>query len=210
MRQHNLYLFAVISLINILLYLLSSYVLNLDKVFIHSLSEQLTSEQIQKVLSIREKWQWVQYALVPLFIGVRVAIVSLLLDVGCLFFNEEISYKRLFHMALLGESIFLFVPILKLCWFYFFHPDFSLEDLQYFYPLSLSNIIDPKTVTTWFIYPLQIANIFEVVYFLFLSIQIDKAIGSTTEKGLNIVGCGYGVGLLLWVVGVMFFTLNMS
>lgn len=40
--------------------------------------------------------------------------------------------------------------------------------------------------------------------------QIDKAIGSTTEKGLNIVGCGYGVGLLLWVVGVMFFTLNMS
>ena len=37
--------------------------------------------------------------------------------------------------------------------------------------------------------------------------QIDKAIGSTTEKGLNIVG--YGVGLLLWVVGVMFFTLNM-
>ena len=120
MRQHNLYLFVVISLTNILLYLLSSYVLNLDKMFIHSLSEQLTSEQIQKILSIREKWQWVQYALVPLFIGVRVAIVSLLLDVGCLFFNEEIPYKRLFHMALLGESIFLFVPILKLCWFYFF------------------------------------------------------------------------------------------
>ena len=189
MRQHNLYLFVVISLTNILLYLLSSYVLNLDKMFIHSLSEQLTSEQIQKILSIREKWQWVQYAL---------------------FFNEEIPYKRLFHMALLGESIFLFVPILKLCWFYFFQPDFSLEDLQYFYPLSLSNIIGPKTVATWLIYPLQIANIFEVVYFLFLSIQIDKAIGSTTEKGLNIVGCGYGVGLLLWVVGVMFFTLNMS
>ena len=68
MRQHNLYLFVVISLTNILLYLLSSYVLNLDKMFIHSLSEQLTSEQIQKILSIREKWQWVQYALVPLFI----------------------------------------------------------------------------------------------------------------------------------------------
>ena len=89
MRQHNLYLFVVISLTNILLYLLSSYVLNLDKIFIHSLSEQLTSEQIQKILSIREKWQWVQYALVPLFIGVRVAIVSLLLDVGCLFLMKR-------------------------------------------------------------------------------------------------------------------------
>ena len=94
MRQHNLYLFVVISLTNILLYLLSSYVLNLDKMFIHSLSEQLTFEQIQKILSIREKWQWVQYALVPLFIGVRVAIVSLLLDVGCLFFNEEIPWYK--------------------------------------------------------------------------------------------------------------------
>lgn len=105
MRQHNLYLFVVISLTNILLYLLSSYVLNLDKMFIHSLSEQLTSEQIQKILSIREKWQWVQYALVPLFIGVRVAIVSLLLDVGCLFFNEEIPWYK----AVKKASVYSFV-----------------------------------------------------------------------------------------------------
>ena len=105
MGQDNLYLFVVISLTNILLYLLSSYVLNLDKMFIHSLSEQLTSEQIQKILSIREKWQWVQYALVPLFIGVRVAIVSLLLDVGCLFFNEEIPWYK----SVKKDSVYSFV-----------------------------------------------------------------------------------------------------
>lgn len=210
MKWSNAYLFVAISLISIFLYMLTSHTLNLDKVLIHSLSEQLTSEQIQKIISIRKGWQWVQYILIPLFLVIRITIVSFLLDIGCLFFNEEIPYKRLFHITLLGEFIFLFVPILKLCWFYFFQPTFTLEDLQYFYPLSLSNIITPKTVATWLIYPLQVVNIFEIIYFFFLSIQIDKAIGSTTEKGLYIAGCSYGVGLLLWIVGVMFLTLNMS
>ena len=92
-------------------------------------------------------------------------------------------------MALLGECIFLVVPIVKLCWFAFFQPNFTLEDVQYFYPLSALNITGYKGIAVWFIYPLQVLNVFE---------------------GINIMASGYGVGLLLWVVCVMFFTLNIS
>ncbi|EJU32267.1 hypothetical protein HMPREF1154_2607 [Capnocytophaga sp. CM59] len=210
MKWPNTYLFIAISLISVFLYLLTSHALNLDKVFVLSLSEQLTSEQVQKILFIRKKWQWVQYAFIPLFFGIKISIVAFLLDIGCLFHNKEIPYRQLFRIVLLSEFIFLLAPILKLCWFYFFQSNFTLEDLQYFYPLSLGNIIDHKTVASWLVYPLQVVNVFEVAYFLFLSIQIDKAIGSTTEEGLNIAGCSYGIGLLLWVVSVMFLTLNIS
>lgn len=43
-----------------------------------------------------------------------------------------------------------------------------------------------------------------------MAIQLNKAIGSTTGKGLNIMASGYGLGMLLWIVCVMFFTLNMA
>ena len=167
-------------------------------------------EQIEKVLSFKDQWQWISYVSVPLLLLIKISVTAVLIDVGCVFYNEKLPYKQLFRIVLLGEFIFLAVPIFKLCWFLFFQPNFSLEDIQYFYPLSALNIIGYKGVAVWFIYPLQLLNLFEVVYWFLISVQLNKAIGSTTGKGVNIVASGYGVGLLLWVVCVMFFTLNMS
>lgn len=210
MKWNNSTIFIVLSGAYILLSYISSVILNLNGVMAQSLSEQLTSEQIDKFIFFRDKWQWIGYVAVPILLIIKISVIALLIDIGCVFYNEKLPYKQLFRMALLGESIFLVIPIIKLCWFTFFQPDFTLEDIQYFYPLSALNITGYKGIAVWFLYPLQVLNLFEIAYWFFMAIQLNKAIGSTTGKGLNIMASGYGLGMLLWIVCVMFFTLNMA
>tara|TARA_R110002049_G_scaffold203126_3_gene373719 strand:+ start:1412 stop:1543 length:132 start_codon:yes stop_codon:yes gene_type:complete len=43
-----------------------------------------------------------------------------------------------------------------------------------------------------------------------LAYLLGKELNITLNKGLNIIASSYGVGLIIWVVAVMFFILNMS
>ena len=112
--------------------------------------------------------------------------------------------------------MFLGVGVLKIIWFYFFQTSYTLEDLQYFYPLSALNIVGYQGLESWFIYPLQVLNLFELAYWLLLAYFIGKLAftekdkGKPMDLGFKIVASSYGSALLLWVVVVMFFTLNYS
>ncbi|CEN38748.1 hypothetical protein [Capnocytophaga cynodegmi] len=208
MKNKSIILFIVLCVSFFVLEWLSKALLHTEELLMTSLSEQLTIGQIEKIIAFREKWQWVGYGVVPVLLFLKISVIALLLDIGCFFFNKKLSYKQLFDIVLRAEFIFLLVPVLKIGWFYFFQKDFTLEDLQFFYPLSALSLVGYKGLEVWFIYPFQVLNLFEAFYWWFLAHQLDKIFNEQKEKGLSIVVSGYGVGLLLWVVGVMFFTLN--
>ena len=100
--------------------------------------------------------------------------------------------------------MFLLVGIAKIIWFYFFQTNYTLKDIQYFYPLSALNIVDYKGLEPWFIYPFQTLNLFELAYWLILAFYIGKATETNMDNGLKIVASSYGSALLLWVITVMF------
>ena len=189
---------------------ISKELLNTEELVINSLAEQLTTKQIEKALNFQQKWEWIAYLLLPLLLIIKISIIALILDVGCFFFDKEIKYKKLFNIVTKADFVFLGVMILKTIWFYVFHQNFTLEDTQYFYPLSLLNLIDYQGLSSWWIYPLQVLNLFEVAYWFVLSYLLGKELKTTTSKGFSIVASSYGVGLLIWVGAVMFLTLNMS
>lgn len=202
--------YLILILLTFILSICSKSILNLDKLLINSLAEKLTNDQINEVVGIKRKWEWLSYILIPILLLLKSSIIAAILDIGCFFFGKEIKYKNLFNIVVKAEFIFLLIIIVKTTWFYFFQTDFTLEDLQYFYPLSALNIIGYQGLEPWYIYPFQVINLFEVAYWFILSYLIGKELNETTEKGLSIVASSYGVGLLIWVVGVMFLTLNMS
>lgn len=189
---------------------LSTILLNTDELISINLAKKLTSIQVTEILEFNKKWQWLGYAISPLLLILKISIIASILDIGCFFFSKEIKYKKLFNIVVKAEFVFLLAIIFKTAWFYAFQPNFALEDLQYFYPLSALNIIGYQGLETWFIYPFQVLNLFEIAYWFILAYLIGKEINETTEKGFSIVASSYGVGLLIWVVGVMFLTLNMS
>ena len=120
------------------------------------------------------------------------------------------KYRKIFNIVLQAEFIFILVTLTKVGWFYFFKSDYNLEDWQHFYPLSALSIVGYEGLQAWFIYPFQVLNLFELAYWLTLAYLLGKELKIKADKGFSIVASSYGVALLIWVVGVMFFTLNMS
>ena len=75
-----------------------------------------------------------------------------------------------------------------------------------------SDVVDPI-----FIYPLSLLNVFELLYFVVLAWLLVGVINEANQerpvnfgKSLKLVTASYGSGLLLWVVFVMFISLNLT
>ncbi len=184
--------------------------LELEELVYNSLSENLTVSQVTAYLDLQKKWEWVGYGFVPVFLAIKTTLIATVLYMGAFFFGKEIRFKALWHIAVKAEFVFLLVVVAKLGWFYFVQTDYSLEDIQYFYPLSALNLVGYEGLSPWFVYPFQALNVFEIAYWLLLAYLLGKALQTHTDEGLKIVAASYGPALLLWVVTVMFFVLNYS
>lgn len=189
---------------------LSRMILKTNAFFVSSLAEELTQNQINNLINIQQKWQWLGNILIPVLLLIKISLIATTINIGCFIFNKEMSFKTLFNIVVKAEFVFLLVIICKTLWFYAFQTDYTFEDLQYFYPLSSINIVGYRNLQTWFVYPLQAFNLFEVAYWLILSYLLGKELKTTTDKGLGIIASSYGVSLIIWVVAIMFFTLNAS
>ncbi len=206
----GLYIFLLLLISIIFLGLLSKYLLNVDTLLVESLSDRFTREQVENILNFQQKWEWIGYVFLPILLLLKIAIIAAIIDVGCFFFDKEIKYKKLFNIVVKAEFVFLLVIVCKTLWFYIFQPNYTLEDLQYFYPFSVLGIIGYKGLDVWWVYPFQLVNLFELAYWVILAYLLGKTLKIKTEKGFSIVASSYGIGLFIWVISVMFFTLNMS
>ncbi len=189
----------------------TKHIINFDQLIYNSFAEKITKQQMSDLLIMQKKWQWVSFLLVPIFILVKISIISSIICIGAFFFNNsDITFKNILNCVLKAEFIFLLLPIFKIIWFYFFQTDYTLEDVQYFYPLSALNITGYKGVDPWLLYPLQTLNLFEVAYIIYLSFQIGSLTKTNADNGLKILVYSYVPALMLWVFVIMFFTINYS
>lgn len=201
----------ILCALSILSSLILKELLNLNKLFYSSLSEQFTTKQIEQYLEFQNKWHWLTYSFVPVIFLIKTLLISCIINIGTFFLSKiPITFKQIWNIVITAELVFLLVPIFKIIWFYFFQTNFTLEDIQYFYPLSALNIVGYEGLEPWLIYPFQVLNLIELAYWLVLAYYIGKATETTMDNGLKIVMSSYGSALLLWVVVIMFFTLNYS
>lgn len=203
--------YIVLSIITIGLVEITRNLLKLKELLYNSLSERLTSEQIEHFFELQNKWQWIGYVFVPILLLIKTSLIACILYIGTFFFSKvTVAFNQLWSIVISAEFVFLLVPVFKIAWFYFFQTNYELEDIQYFYPLSVLNIVGYKGIAPWFIYPFQTLNLFEFAYWLILSYSIGKVTQTNMDNGFKIVVYSYGLSLLLWVVVIMFFTLNYS
>ncbi|MBC3757255.1 hypothetical protein H7U19_02485 [Hyunsoonleella sp. SJ7] len=210
MFKTNAKLFFTIVFLFLFFGIYSDYIIGTKEMVNELFLEKLTQSQSQEFLESQKKWKYLSYVAVPFLLLIKTSVISVILHAGCFFFERDLSYKKLFNIVVKAEFVFLLVIVFKTLWFYVFQQDYTLEDLRYFYPLSAINIFGYDDLQPWFVYPLQVLNLFEFAYWIILAYLLGKAINENTDKGLTIVASSYGIGLLIWVVAVMFFTLNMS
>ncbi|MGY6522798.1 MAG: sulfate ABC transporter permease [Mongoliitalea sp.] len=138
---------------------------------------------------------WTPFSLLWKFL-----LTTFLLWMGSFAWGYKISFNRIWSLVLLAEVIFIVPEILKLFALILFPEHWSLAEMRDLYPLSILSLMDHDQVSKAYIYPLQALNLFELVYVLSLTIGITAILKKDWKASLMIVGTGYVLLFLGWLV----------
>ena len=212
MKKFSIFL-SIIFLNILLLYLDSIYVTTSSKIF-DFLAKDYPSSVVQNYMESQKKWWWVSYAVTPVLIGIKVLLVAFCLNFVKILSEklEQVKFRDILTVVLMAEFVFVIAGFYKFFNFYLIETDYTLETLQTYYPLSLINFKEAISTEKWLAYPLQLCNLFELIYWGILAWGIwqlaDKKI--SYQKSLGYVALTYGIGLLFWVGVVCFLILSVS
>ena len=203
----------IIFLYSLLTFLDKTYITTDSKIF-DFLAKDYPSSVVQNYMESQKKWWWVSYAITPVLIGIKVLLVAFCLNFVKIISEklEDVQFRDILTVVLIAEFVFVIAGFYKFFNFYLVDTDYTLETLQTYYPLSLINFKEAISTEKWLAYPLQLCNLFEVIYWGFLAWGIwelaDKKISYI--KSFGYVALTYGIGLLFWVGVVCFLILSVS
>lgn len=209
----NFVLFTSIILCYFLLIYLDKAYITTNSKIVDFLAKDYPSTAIQDYIESRQKWWWLDYAAIPLLIGIKVLLVAFCLNFIKLFDLpglEKIKFSDLLSFVLVAETVFIIAGFYKFVNFYWINSDYTIESLQTYYPISLLNLREYVSMEKWLTYPLQLVNLFELFYWGILAWGIWELSEQKISfpKSLGLTTITYGIGLMFWVGIVSFFILN--
>ena len=181
-----------------------------DNLIFNTYSEQLSFEQIKTTLENTKKWEWLTYVLIFGLYLVKFVLISGCLKIGLFFIDKHISFTAILKATITAEMVFLIPILVKIIWFLFINTNYSLIDLQSFAPLSIINIFESEDLEPFLIYPFQLLNLFELLYFIVLAFQLKRFFDNNITDSFQLVLTTYGSGLFVWVIFVVFLIVNNS
>lgn len=211
----NYHIFLTILLIYIILLYLDKLFVTSESKMIDYLMKNYPSQVVENYIKTDKKWWFLGYIIQPLIITLKIFTTAFclnfikLLDLPGL---EKVRFSDFVFVSLIAESVFIIAGFYKFINFYWINTDYILEDVQTYYPMSLLNLKEYISTEKWLAYPLQLCNLFEMMYWGFLAWGIwhlaDKKI--SYFKSFGYVALTYGIGLLFWVGVVCFLILSVS
>ena len=204
------HLFLLITGLNIFLIWLSKSVLINETVFYNTYSELLTYDRSMKLFEKMKDIEWLSYAFIPFILFFKFSIISLVIYTGVVFFNlqKRIKLGAVYRVVIGSEMIFIIAGLAKFLWFYIFAGNYDLNDLGFFYPVSLINLFNRSEVSSLWRYPLQTVNLFHITYILLLSYGLWVQTGIKKRDSDRIVIFTYLPTLVLWIVIIMFISVG--
>lgn len=198
-----------------LLYAVNTFIFNelliTKQVYYQTFGEQIALQRIDEVFEFREHWKWIGYAIIPLMLLIKISFTAVCLNIGTMFAGYEISFKKLFQIALIAETIFLIGALSKSLWLLLFREVHVLQDVQYFYPMSLLTFVnDSASIERYLVYPLQTINLYEAAYWFALALGLHWALGKSFRSAFTLTAVSYGTGLLIWMIFIVFLSINIS
>jgi hypothetical protein len=207
---NRLQLFIGILLANLLIVWLSKSLLINEIVIYNTFSEQLTYDRSVRLFEEMKRLAWISYAFLPIIMLLKFSLVSLVIYVGVVFCNlqSRISLSSVFKVVMASEIVFIVVSLIKFGWFYLFAGNYDLNDMGFFYPLSLINIFSLAEVDKVWIFPLQTANLFQILYIILLAYGLNNVCEIKKSVTDKLVLLTYLPALLIWVALIMFLSID--
>lgn len=123
-------------------------------------------------------------------------------------FHQGVKLSNLFKVAVFSESILVIAGVVKTV--IVSAGDFTYSEFAFFYPLSVLSLFDPSEINSLLIYPLQLVNLFEIVYCFLLVFFFQQETNLPWVNSAKVVLASYFFALIFWLVLILFLTLNFT
>ena len=180
-----------------------------ESVFYNTYAEQLTFERTQKMYESGKQWRWISYLLMPVFLISKIAYNSFWITTGSLLNRVKGEFIDDYNICLKAEYIFVAMLLTKFIWLIFFKEVNNLTDLS-FIPGSLLNFYNVAKLPQWLIYPLQTINIWEVLFCIVGTSMYSIQYNVSKAKAAQLFCIPYLAGLFIWVLVIVFITLQFT
>ena len=202
----------IIAIINMAVVWLSQNLLITETVFYNTYSEQLTMDRSLMLFERMKDFVWFSYAMVPVLLFLKTTFISLIIYTGIFLYNlnSQVNFGTVFRIVLCSEIILSVASLIKFLWMYFFGGNLDLNDLVFFYPLSLINFFTKEEVSRIWIYPLQIINVFQILYILLLSFGLKRICMLDDSDSDRIVLSTYLPALTIWIAVIIFISIDLA
>lgn len=145
---------------------------------------------------------FVRYILSPLYILSLSGIAMGLIKIGLIGHNIELENRLLFKIILIA-TFFLSLPLLvKSVWFVLIQGSYTMNEVRYFYPVSVLYFFDPHELHIKLVKALGRLNLYHLAFMLFIAWCIRIYTKQSFMRLFGIVIYTYGLGLLL-LQGIM-------
>lgn len=203
------YVFFAYAVMYVLLTFLANRYVYTSEFYYALFQNTLDSGRIEQLIQRNQRFQWVGYFVQPLFLLFRCSIFASVLFAGLLLSRESLSFGKCLRIVIIADGIALIVTLIRTAWF-ILRPSSSPLDFQTFYPLSIIQLLDIHKIPRYLIYPLQQINLFEVCYWILLAFGIRTLTGRKWAQSFSVVAATYGISMLIWILAVVFITLQFS
>ncbi len=207
--DNNIAIFAAYSLLYILIVYLINKMVYTDEFYYSLLGQKIATERIFDVIKIARKYQVLYYLLIPILFLLRTMIFSTAIFCGFYLIDKGLRFGIILKSVIQAEIVFVVVMLIRLVYFVL-NPGLSAQAIPNFYPLSLTNLINLNNIPAYYIYPLQLVNIFEVGYMFLIAYGIKTVTRNTMLETLKPVACSYLTVILLWLSILTFLQLQLS
>lgn len=138
-----------------------------------------------------------RYMLSPLYVFSISGIAMGLIKIGLMGHNIELINKHLFKIILVA-TFFLSLPFLvKSVWFVLIKGSYTMDEVNYFYPLSVLYFFDPPELHEKLVKALGRLNLYHLAFMLFIAWCIRIYTNHSLVRLFGIVIYTYGLGFLL-------------
>ncbi len=201
-------LFILVVLFSLTLSIVSKLTLITEDMIIYSFRDQLSSTKASEIYSIFTRFTWFSIIVIPFTLSIKIVLVSVIIYIGTIIMNSfyNIKFRCIIKTVLVSEVILIIGSLIKFLHFFLSEEAFSIQELTYYYPLSLISLLDVIDIKPIWIFPLCTLNIFHLVYIISLSIGLSQYCNLKRSESDKIIMVSYLPGIALWILIVMFLT----
>ena len=184
---------------------MANYILYDDSIYYRTFAETLGVDRITEIIERQKLFQKIGMGFIPILLLIRSFYTSICLGTGALVSSVQLNYGQCFNIALKADIIFLFELFIKINYFSVIGVN-SIQELN-IHLFSVLQWLRINNIEQWLFFPLGVLNVFELIYWVLLSLFISYYTQKSFWNSLGFVMKTYGCGLLLLIIFVIYITL---